>query len=322
MRRMVFARRTYVGRILAMAALLVAASGAARGLEAGGQERHMFLSLVDQAGFPVTDLRPDEIGVLEDGAEREILRLESIDWPMKLTVLVDNGPASANALVHLRNGLRAFFEELPAGVEISLLTTAPQPRWIVRPTRDHQKLIESIPLVAPDSSAPKFLEALVEAAERIDRDDSNHFPVIVILGSDGPEGSSIVERDIERMAARIARNATTLHVVMLGLGGRRTLSTTGANQVEVGIQLARMTGGRYEAIAASTRLATLLPELAEQIAQSHLRQSRQYRITYDASTTIKPNSERPVGVHDLPQISARTTRPGVSGILTYDGHIP
>ena len=90
----------------------------------------------------------------------------------------------------------------------------------------------------------------------------------------------------------------------------------------MGIQLTRMTGGRYEAIAASVRLATLLPELAEQIAQSHLRQSRQYRITYDASTAVTPNSERPAGIHDSPQISAATTRPGVNGILTYDGRLP
>ncbi len=322
MRRMAIVGRRHTGRILALAALVAGASGAARPIEAGGQERQVFLSLVDRAGFPVTDLRPDEIAVTEDGAEREILRLESIDWPMKLTLLVDNGPSSSNALLHLRNGLRGFFETLPAGVETSLLTTAPQPRWIVRPTRDHQKLIDGIPLVAPDSGAPKFLEALAEAAERIERDDSDGFRVIVIVGSDGPEGSLLVERDIERMAMRLARSATTLHVVMLGLGGRRTLSTTGANQVEVGIQLTRMTGGRYEAIAASVRLATLLPELAEQIAQSHLRQSRQYRITYDASTAVTPNSERPAGIHDSPQISAATTRPGVNGILTYDGRLP
>jgi hypothetical protein len=312
-------RRLAVLGTAGLVGLLVAGIGRPA---AAQEERQLFISLLDASGLPVTDLRRDEVTVLEDGVEREILRLEAIDWPMKLTVLVDNGPVSGNALVHLRNGLHSLFEELPAGVEISLLTTAPQPRWIVRPTRDHQKVIGGISLVAPDSGAPKFLEALIEAAERISRDDSNYFPVTLIIGSDGPEGSLIVERDINRMAERMAMRATTVHVIMIGLGGRRSLNTTGANQVEVGIQLARMTGGRYESIAASTRLATLLPEIGAQIAQSHLRQSQQYRITYDASSVVRPNSARPVGIQPDPQITARTTRPGVSGILTSDGHIP
>jgi hypothetical protein len=287
---------------------------------AAGQEGRIFISLVDRTGAPVTDLRPEELAIVMDGEELQILRLESIDWPMKLTVLVDNGPASSNALLHLRNGLQGFFERLPAGIDIELLTMSPQPRWIVRPTRDHQALIESIPRITPDSAAPKFIEALNEVAERIAEDDGNYFPVVVIIGSDGPEGSAVFERDVNRMATRLVNRAATLHVVMMALGGRRTLTTTGANQVQVGIQLAELTGGRYENIASSTRLATLLPEFADVITRSHRRQSQQYRITYDAPSIPRPSDARP---GDTPsQISAGTTRTGLSGILTFDGHIP
>jgi hypothetical protein len=279
------------------------------------EEQQVFLSLVDRTGAPVTDITLDEVTIQEDGVPRDTLRVEPIDWPTKLTVIVDNSQATVNALVQLRNGLRGLFEELPAGVEMSLLTLAPQPRWIARPTRDRQRVIESIGLLTPDSGAAKFLDALVEAGNRIAKDEGNHFPVILIIGSDGIEGSSVIERDIDRLVKQMVQHAVTLHVVMIARGGRRNLSNTGANQVQVGIGLTQMTSGRYENIAASTRLATLLPELGKMIGESHLRQSQQYRVTY---TRPRISYQKPGG----PQITASTTRSGLTGVLTYDGRIP
>src|SRR5574341_1888683 len=86
------------------------------------QTQQLFLSLVDASGMPVTDLRQEEVTVLEDGMKRETLKIEPITWPAKLVVLVDNGAVANNALVQVRNGLRAFFETLPGGIEMSLVT--------------------------------------------------------------------------------------------------------------------------------------------------------------------------------------------------------
>lgn len=282
------------------------------------QERQIFMSVVDRSGEPVTDLQLDEVRVVEDGESRDVLRLERIDWPMKLTVLVDNGPAFRGALLHIRNGLRSMFEALPAGIEIELLTLAPQPRWIVRPTRDHLELLDGISRITTDGGAPKFLEGLMEVAERISRDDSNYFPVVLIIGSAGLEGSAYVQRDIDRMATRLYQRATTMHVVMLSDAGlRNTLAVN--NQVEVGIQMAQITGGRYENINVTSRLATLLPELGEQIARSQRLQSQQYRITYAASGIPRPREDSEARPS---RVSATTTRGGLSGVLTIDGHIP
>jgi hypothetical protein len=279
-------------------------------------EQQIFLSLLDPSGAPVTDLSLDEVSIQEDGQLRETLKIEPVNWPTKLTVLVDNSQATANAFVQLREGLRGLFEELPAGVEMSLLTIAPQPRWVVRPTRDRQKVIESIGLISPDSGAAKFLDALVEAGNRIAKDEGRHFPVILIIGSDGIEGSSVIERDIDRLAKQMIQHAVTLHVVMLARGGRRTLNNTGANQVQVGLGLTQMTSGRYENIAASTRLMTLLPEFGRQIAESHVRQSQQYLITYARPRISYAKPGTP------PQVTATTTRTGLTGVLTFDGRIP
>ena len=80
---------------------------------------------------------------------------------------------------------------------------------------------------------------------------------------------------------------------------------------ELGLKLTQLTGGRYEAIAAQTRLTTLLPEYATQIAKSHARQSHQYRITCQPPGGAKPQ-----------RVTAATLRPNLSAALTFDGRIP
>ena len=294
-----------------LALTLGAALSAGRVAVQAQQEQRLFISLTDQSGIPVTDLKAEEVTVMEDGQRRDTVGLEPINWPMKLTVLVDNGPGATAGLVELRGGLRGFFDEVPADVEVSLLTITPQPRWVVRPTTSREEVLKGIDLVAPDSGAARFIDAVAEAAERIDRDKSDHFPVIVLVATDGAEGSSARERDIERLVKRIQENAATVHVAMLSLGGQR--ASIGGRQVQLGLFLTEATGGRYESFAAGTRLTTLLPELGRQIARSHERQRHQYRITY----------RRPAGVGAPSQgISATTSRSGVQGTMSLDGHIP
>jgi len=68
---------------------------------------------------------------------------------MKLQLLLDNGEAITNYLPTFRDALRAFIGEVPDGVELSLVTYAPQPRFVVKSTLDHQQIIKGVDLVAP-----------------------------------------------------------------------------------------------------------------------------------------------------------------------------
>ena len=66
----------------------------------------------------------------ENGVEGKIVKIEPIDWPIKVQLLIDNG-RHESALVQIRNGVKGFVEAMPDGIEMSLVTTAPQPRFIV-----------------------------------------------------------------------------------------------------------------------------------------------------------------------------------------------
>lgn len=282
------------------------------------QSIQLFLSAVDGDGKPVTDLRAEDVAISVDGSVCTQTRFEEINWPVKLTLMVDNGPVHNDALRQLREALRLFIAELPTDMEVTLVSTDPAPRFIYKPGSDRVKLLSSLDLLIPDSGAPKFIDALAEAADRINKDKAdknkekgNYFPVMMMVGSSGVEGSNPRDYQITKLFKQVMDNAITIHVVMQQSSNRSTDIASGTNQIEVGLRLTQGTGGRYEAINSETRLSTLLPEYGKQIARSHQRQSHQYRITC-----------QPTGGGQPKQIMANTTRAGLSAALTLDGRIP
>ena len=282
------------------------------------QSIQVFLSAVDNDGKPLTDLKSEEVTVQTDGAECKTTRFEAINWPVKLQLLVDNGPVHTDALRQMREALRLFIKELPTDMEVSLVSFSPAPRFIYKQGADRVKLLSSVDLLIPDSGAPKFIDALSEAADRVakekkgkNKEKGDFFPVIMMVGSSGLEGSNARDYQVTKMFKDTQDSSATIHVVMQSNPNRSADIGSGTNGIEVGIRVTQMTGGRYEAINTETRLSTLLPEYAKQIVKSHERQSHQYRITCQPPARTAPK-----------QITASTLRSGLSAALTLDGRVP
>ncbi len=298
---------------VSLAGVLVLAFGTSARAQ---QPIQIFLSAVDADEKPVVDLKEEEIDIQVDGAACPIARFEAINWPTKLTVMVDNSPVFNDSLRQLRESLRAFFKAIPPTMEVSLVSTAPAPRFVYKAGNDRVKLMSSIDLLTPDSAAPRFIDALAEAADRAVKEKAgkevkNFFPVFFIVGNNGVEGSSPRDYQVNKLFKQTLESAATVHVVMLSSSSRQLDIGAGTNQIEVGLKLTQLTGGRYEAIAAQTRLTSLLPEFATQIARSQSRQSNQYRITCQPPAGSKPQ-----------RITAATRRDGISAALTFDGRVP
>jgi hypothetical protein len=263
--------RTLRYTALTVAGLLMAAPWAS------AQKTQQIFVKVTTASGPISDLQAGDVKVTEDDIACKVLKVEPAG-PMKIQVLVDNGEVNTNPINGLRDGLKAFFEKMPDGVEMSLYTTAPQGRAIVKPTADKKKLIDGIALIAPDRGAGAFFESLLDAVDRVNRDKTPGFPLLMLVGSNvGSE--DIKDRDVQDVQQKIVKNAITIHVALMS-GGSNQSSRSGA-QPEIGMMVTKITGGRYESINATTRLATLLPEFAERIAQTAARQGGQFRLTYE-----------------------------------------
>jgi hypothetical protein len=257
---------------------------------AAQKTKQIFVRVVDAKGAAVTDLKAAEVRVLEDEMPCKILKVEPAG-PIKLQVLVDNGPLNTDPITSLRDGLQKFFEQLPEGVEASLYTTAPQGRAIVKNTPDKKKLIDGISVIAPDHGTGAFFESLLDAVDRVDHDKAPGIPTIVVIGTNaGLE--RISDRDIPDIQEKIIKDGIRVDVVIT-MGGTNSSSTSGT-QLEIGTALARLSGGHFENINATSRLATLIPEYGQLIMLNAAAQQNQYRVTYEPQG--RRNSSVKVGV--------------------------
>jgi hypothetical protein len=296
-------------RLPVLAVLLVGALWAVEPRLLAQKQGQLFISLVGPDGTPGGDLDVGDVKIAEDGVECKTVKVEPIDWPIKVQILVDNGTVNTNPINPLRDGLTALFAQIPEGVEVSVYTTAPQPRPITKPTTDKAQLLKDMSRIAPDSGAGAFFDALFEAASRTDKDKTPHFPVILMVGSDFGR-VNMNDRDFQTLQQIILKKAMTVHIIVKA-GNAGVGSSGGAAQTEIGLAVTKLSGGRYENITTTTRLATLLPEIGKKIAESAARQRHQFRITYERAGNPKPGA----------QISASVGKPGTP-VLTLDGHMP
>ena len=275
------------------------------------QTFQIYASVADATGKALTALEPADLKVMEDGVEAKVVKAEPVNWPVKVQLLVDNGIGLGGGNIQtLKDGIKGLIEALPDNLEVTIVTTAPQPRFLVRPTTDKAMMIEGLSRLAPDSGAGRFVESMNEATQRIEKDKTDQFPIIISFATSSGD-ANVRDNDVKNIFARVQKKPTTVHVVLLN--STTGSSTGGANQTQVGLAVTQATRGRYESIAAPTRIATLLPEIGKQVAESVAKQTKQFRVTV----------ERPAGKSgDLGKVSAGA-RSGISLLgLSMDGHLP
>ena len=212
---------------------LIIASGLAGATTRAQQPRQAWVRVADLTGAPITGLSADAFTVIEDGVKCRTLEAEPIAWPMKLTVMVDNGGKSSDYLLNLRNGLRGLFQEVPPDIEASLITLAPQPRWLVRPIQGLDQLFKGVSLITPDPGAGKFFDGLLEAADRAAKDKAGYFPVFVVIISTFGNSNPPLEKEYQRLQKELIDRAATVHYVLLTLGSKSVTEVTGAFQTNI-----------------------------------------------------------------------------------------
>jgi hypothetical protein len=252
------------------------------------------------SGNPVETLTPADLSVTEDDLTATIVTLEPVVRSVKVQVLIDNGAGIGRNIVELRKGVRRLLEALPPDIDTTLVTTAPQPRFLVRATKNRNELLKGVDGLTPDSGAGRFTESLTEAIERANK-DKDAFTVLIAAGTTSGD-AKILDSEVKRALDPIGHKPMIIHVLLYA--GERSASG-GVVQVEVGERAARMTGGRYEFINSMTRYSTLLPELGAEVKKQLAENTRQFRVTVQ-----RPDGKR----GELGKISVSSTSKKLSGL--------
>jgi hypothetical protein len=305
-------------RSIVMAAALALSAGLC--LSAQAPQLFTFVvSVTDGGGAPVGELRAEDVIMSENGVSQPVIKVEPHSVPIKLTIAVDNGRESIDAIEYFRAGLKGLVEALPPDVETALISFAPQPRNVVKATADREQILRGINSFAPENAGPHFTDVLMEYGDRLKREakDSKatpYLPVLLIVSTIAGERTQYQPKQIQEtltfMATRRARVNTIVAVTRPG-DVKTAASLDSSWQAIVGKQSAQMTGGRFETLSTPNRLATLLPEWGRDLATLHTRQARQFRVTVERERS---------GQLQNPKIDF--ARAGLNATVTQDGYLP
>jgi len=269
----------------------------------------IFASILDGTGAPATKVEPGDLRLMENGKEAKVTKVEPVNWPVKMQILLDNGVGIGSANIQqLKNGVQGLIAALPENLEVTLVSTAPQPRFLLKPATDRAAVQKGLDLLAPDGGTGRFVESLNEATQRIERDKADYFPVIISVATTSGD-RDVRDSDVERIMQRLEKRPTTVHVVLYNSGSS---SSGGANQTNIGMSVTKFTGGKFENVNSATRIVSLLTEFGKTVATSVERQSHLFRITAD----------RPAGASgDVGQVSMGAKAPLQTAGLSFDGRI-
>jgi hypothetical protein len=291
----------------------------------------VYLFVMDKDGVPVLDVKASEIRIKEAAGPSEIVRVSRVGWPLKLTVLVDNGPGTADALVHMRSGLNKFFEGLPRDIPVSFITTAPNPRWLIRESKDPVQIAAAVSRLTPDESLGRFSDALSEYADRLDvefrRVEPNHLPpylpVLVSIATTHADGSNVIRERNEKMLRLLNKHRVWTNLIMVTPARRANdpgsvnLDFDEGQNAEIAKLVQEVTRGRYVPVtsAGTSALSTkLLPELAQEVTLRYLKQMTQHKIDIERA----PGASGPMKDFALSLLN----RPGAKILVSTDGSMP
>ena len=107
----------------------------------------LLVAMTDSAsGKPVETLTPADVQVTEDGVAGTIVKIEPVVRSVKVQVLIDNGVGIGRNIVELKTGVRGLLERIPPDIETTVVTTSPQARFLVRPTKNRDELLKGAKL--------------------------------------------------------------------------------------------------------------------------------------------------------------------------------
>ncbi len=306
-------RRFFIGSVLVFG-LVVGGAPWSPSQVASAQDQTLYVGFTDLEGAPVTDMTPEEVLISWDEEYCEIVELEPINWPVRVTVFVDNATESQSALPDMREGLNLFLDALPPEIEVAIGTIGGRPQFQLGHTTDRTELTNAVGGIASAGGAATFFDALYEEAERLDDDDDREYlPVIVMVAIAGAEGSSQARgSNLQKTMDLLYENAAVVHTLLLPTPVGGVGSNVGIRQGTWATDFAAATRGRNMPMGSAIDFRSALPELAADLARKHKLVSNQYKVTY------KP----PRNASDQPRVQMGSRRKGVTVLPTDNGNIP
>ena len=235
-----------------------------------GNNKSIFVSVLDAQGNPVTGMTAADFAIREDNADRKIVDVKPASQPIYIAMLVDTSTASTGFIQDIREGFSAFAKGVlgkSAESQLSLWEFGQAAVRVENFTNDLTKLTDKINRLFPRLNASSVLsEALNDASNDLAKKPSPRRAIVMLNIEPSSEQSQ--ERP-ERMNESLMRSHAQLWAVSLQKG---TLKN--AKRDLVLNTLVRNAGGTREYIVAESAAPMQLARIADALTS-------QYEITYE-----------------------------------------
>jgi len=257
-----------------------------------GLTRTVYVSVLNDAGAPVTDLGMADFVIKEGGKDREVVNAGMTSVPLRIALLVDD-----NGTGIFRYGVAKFIERLQGRAEFAVTTVTGQNLKVVDYTTNIDLLTTAIGRLTArpgTNDGGQLLEGVFETAKDFQKRRAAR-PVIVVLTVGGEEHSTLPAHHV---LEELRKSGAALHVIATSSSALRPtapVSRPGAlleenmNLSEVLGDGPKQSGGKREEIVASAGIVSGLQELAEALRN-------QYAVSFSRPDRPKDNEKLSVSV--------------------------
>jgi len=237
-----------------------------------GLTRTVYVSVLDNAGAPVTDLAPVDFVVKEGGKDREVVTAGMSSVPLRVAFLVDD-----NGTGIFRYGVAKFIERLQGRAEFAVTTVTGQNLRVVDYTTNLDLLTTAIGRLTArpaTNDGGQLLEGIFETAKDFQKRRAPR-PIIVALTVGGEEHSTLPAHHV---LEELQKSGAALHVIATSSSALRPtapVSRPGAlleenmNLSEVLGDGPKQSGGKREEIVAAPGIVAGLQALAEALRNQY-----------------------------------------------------
>ena len=267
--------------------------GAAASGVAHAQEVERFIKVTDRDGEPVTDLVASDFRVEHDGRRVDEVRVELVDQPLRVALIVDDADGALAFFRYLRDYLPEFVRALPDDSEIGLILLSGRPRTVVDYTDGPDRVIETLgEFFVEEDRAAGFFDGLEETVDRWDED--LRWPILAMVATDGPAQNPPTDGRFRAVMERLFERGAIVNSLIMMLPTR---ASGGGYQTAVANNAAQVTGGWHDTVPGPSQIiGDKLQEMAAEIRRQYEETRYQYSVSWEVPGGADPEANASAAV--------------------------
>ena len=228
------------------------------------------VSASDAAGQPVKDLKVEDIVIEEEGKPQQVVALgEPGKTPVEIALLFDVS-GSTHALIDFeRQAATQFIKEvLKPSDTVSVFSIGVTPKLVKARTTNSEEAIAGIGTIGPLKEPTAFFDAVVEAAQYMDKSADPGSRRVLVIISDGQENFS--KKSTLSDALREVQKSDCLFYAINPNGGELRLNNISLKGQGVLDSLASQTGGMAFTLRKVEELEAVFRQIAAELQAQYL----------------------------------------------------